>query len=222
MLATLLQIPKDVWSQWLTVCRHSVGLSTKSEQELGLGLESMVKMIDPSPLPIPDRQSKMLGWVWGLKKLSKTLRSWEGAMAMSWSNLWVLFTPYSLQGSRSSDSIFWVGPSSWNPEKTVDKFAGSLIFWVGLSLQNPNKNLGKSEFRIILDKPILQNPKKPRGNPHFENFLGPLKTAGNRGKIRILKPVHRGKMAKNFWTSPSFKIPRHRGKSVFWEFFGSP
>jgi hypothetical protein len=28
------------------------------------GLESMVKMIDPSPLPIPDRQSKMLpGWV---------------------------------------------------------------------------------------------------------------------------------------------------------------
>jgi hypothetical protein len=45
-----------------------VGLSTKNEQELGLGLESMVKINDPSPLPIPDWQSKMLpGWVWGFK-----------------------------------------------------------------------------------------------------------------------------------------------------------
>jgi hypothetical protein len=55
-----LQITKDVQSQRLTVCRHSVGLSTKNEQELGLGLESMVKIIDPPPLLIPDWQSKML------------------------------------------------------------------------------------------------------------------------------------------------------------------
>ncbi len=89
---------------------------------------------------------------------------------------------------------------------------GSLIFWVGPSLQNPKKNLGKSEFRIILDKPVLQNPKKPRGNLCFENYFGPLKIAGSRGKIRILKPVHRGKTTKNFWTSSSFKILRHHGK----------
>ncbi len=58
---------KDVQSQRLTVHCHSGGLSTKNEQELGLGLESMVKIIDP--LPIPNRQSKMLpGWVWGFKK----------------------------------------------------------------------------------------------------------------------------------------------------------
>jgi hypothetical protein len=55
-----LQITKDVQSQKLTVCRHSVGLSTKNEQELGLGLESMVKINHPSPLLIPDWQSKML------------------------------------------------------------------------------------------------------------------------------------------------------------------
>jgi hypothetical protein len=55
-----LQITKDVQSQRLTVHHHSVGLSTKNEQELGLGLESMVKVIDPSPLPIPNWQSKML------------------------------------------------------------------------------------------------------------------------------------------------------------------
>jgi hypothetical protein len=66
---------KDAQSQRLTVCCHLVGLSTKKEQELGLGLESMVKMIDPSPLPIPDRKSKMFQWVWGFKKLSKMLRS---------------------------------------------------------------------------------------------------------------------------------------------------
>jgi hypothetical protein len=63
---------KDVRSQRLTVCCHSVGLSTKNEQELGLGLESLVKINDPSPLLIPDRQSKMLpGWVWGLKNYLK-------------------------------------------------------------------------------------------------------------------------------------------------------
>ena len=41
-------------------------------REAGLGLESMFKIIDPSPLPIPDRQSKMLpGWVWGFKNSTK-------------------------------------------------------------------------------------------------------------------------------------------------------
>jgi hypothetical protein len=55
-----LKITKDIGSQRLTVCCHSVGLSTKNEQELRLGLESMVKIIDPSPLPIPYQQSKML------------------------------------------------------------------------------------------------------------------------------------------------------------------
>jgi hypothetical protein len=66
-----------------------MGLSTKNEQELRLGLESIVKIIDPSPLLIPDRQSKMLpGWVWGFfKKLFKTLRSQEDVMAVSKGNL---------------------------------------------------------------------------------------------------------------------------------------
>ncbi len=54
---------KNVRSQRLTVCRHSVGLSTKNEQEFGLGFESLVKINDPSPLWIPDWQSKMLPWV---------------------------------------------------------------------------------------------------------------------------------------------------------------
>ncbi len=58
------------------------------------------------------------------------------------------------------------------------------------------------------------------GKSGFQDFLGPLKIAGNRGKIRILKPVHCGKTAKNFWMSLSFKILRHRGKirisRIFW------
>ncbi len=37
-----------------------MGLSTKNEQELGLDLESLVKINDPFPLPISDWQSKML------------------------------------------------------------------------------------------------------------------------------------------------------------------
>ncbi len=55
-----LQVTKDVQSQRLTVHHHSVGLSTKNEKELRLGLEPMVKIIDPSPLLIPDQKSKML------------------------------------------------------------------------------------------------------------------------------------------------------------------
>jgi hypothetical protein len=74
---------KDVQSQRLTVSCHSAGISTMNEQELRLGLESMGKIVDSSPLPIPNWQSKMLpGWVWGfLKSLSKMLRSQEDAMA---------------------------------------------------------------------------------------------------------------------------------------------
>jgi hypothetical protein len=41
----------------------------KKTREVRLGLESMFRIIDPSPLPIPDWQSKMLpGWVWGFLK----------------------------------------------------------------------------------------------------------------------------------------------------------
>ncbi len=55
-----IQITTDIRSQRLAVCHHSVGLSTKNEQELRLDLESMVKIIDPSSLLIPDQQSKIL------------------------------------------------------------------------------------------------------------------------------------------------------------------
>jgi hypothetical protein len=127
-----------------------------------------------------------------------------------------------LPGLRSSDSIFWVGLSLQNPEKTVDKFAGSLLFLVGPSLQNPKKTAEKSKFRNFLDEPILQNPKKLRKNPHFKNFWGSPKICGKPQKIQILKPVHRGKTAKNFWMSPSFKIPRHCGKIRVSRIFGSP
>ncbi len=150
------------------------------------------------------------------------LRSREGVMAVSWSNLWVLFTPHGCQGSRSSDSILRVGPSLKNPKKTADKFAGLLIFCVGPTLQNPKKTAGKSKFQKKLDEPILRNPKKPQGKPCFENFSCPLKIVGHRRKIQILSPVHHGKTAKNFWTSPSFKIPRHCGKIRVLRFFGVP
>jgi hypothetical protein len=46
----------------------------------------------------------------------------------------------------------------------------------------------------------------------FQEFFGSPKNHGKPRKIQIWKPVHRGKTAKIFWTSPSFKILRHRGK----------
>jgi hypothetical protein len=58
-------------------------------------------------------------------------------------------------------------------------------------------------------------PSKSReieGKSAFQEFFGSPKNRGKPLKIQILKPVHCRKTAKNFWTSPSFKIPRHRGK----------
>jgi hypothetical protein len=46
----------------------------------------------------------------------------------------------------------------------------------------------------------------------FREFFGSLKNRGKPRKIQISKPVHCKKTVKNFWTSPSFKILRHRGK----------
>jgi hypothetical protein len=91
-----------------------------------------------------------------------------------------------------------VGPSLQNPKKTVDKFAGSLNFWVGLSLQNPKKTAEKSEFRKILDKPVLQNPEKLQKNLHFKNFWVPLKIAGNHGKSKFWNLFIAGKLQRIF------------------------
>ncbi len=68
--AAVAALRKDVQSQRLTVRRHLAVLSTKKENKRSkVGLESMIRIIDPSPLPILDRQSKMLpGWVWGYLK----------------------------------------------------------------------------------------------------------------------------------------------------------
>ncbi len=132
----------------------------------------------------------------------------------------MLFTPHGCWVCGPVTQFFWVSPSLQNPEKTADKFSGSLIFWVDPSLQNLKKTAEKSEFQKKLDKPVLQNPEKPRRKPHFKIFWGPLKIAKNHGKIQILKPVHREKTANIFFTGLSFKILRHCGKihvlRIFW------
>ncbi len=127
-----------------------------------------------------------------------------------------------LPGSRSSDSSFWVGPSLQNPEKTADKFVGSLIIWVGPSLQNPKKTAEKSEFRNFLDEPVLQNPKKLWKNPRFEIFLGPLKIVGNHGKSKFRNLFIAGKPRRIFGQARPSKARDTAEKSAFQEFFWVP
>jgi hypothetical protein len=118
---------------------------------------------------------------------------------------------------------FWVGLSLHNPEKTADKFAGSLTFgWV-----RPFKILRKlrknPSFEKKLGEPVPQTPKKLQKNPSFEIFLGepaPLKLAGNRSKIQILKPVHHGKKAekskfRNLFLVPCQKFPNWQTLTSF-------
>ena len=54
-------------------------------------------------------------------------------------------------------------------------------------MENPNFETCSSQenCKEFLVEPVLQNPETPRKNLHFENFLGPLKIARNRGKIQI-------------------------------------
>ncbi len=132
------------------------------------------------------------------------------------------FYTSQLPGLRSSDLIFWVGPSLQNPEKTADKFAGSLFFWVGPSLRNLKKTAEKSEFWKFLDEPVLQNPDKLRKNPHFENFLGPLKIAGNPRKSKFQNLFIAGKPQRIFGRAHPLKSWDTAEKSAFREFFGSP
>jgi hypothetical protein len=66
-------------------------------------------------------------------------------------------------------------------------------------MENPNFKTcsSRKNRKEFLDKPVLQNSETLQKNPHFEIFLGPLKIAGNRGKIQSSKPVHCRKTVKN-------------------------
>jgi hypothetical protein len=91
----------------------------------------------------------------------------------------------------------------------------------GSVASKPRENCGEVQVPKILDKPILQNPKKLQKNLRFENFLGPLKIAGNR-KNPNFETCSSRENWEEFLDVPVLQIPRHYGKSVFREFFGSP
>jgi hypothetical protein len=65
-------------------------------------------------------------------------------------------------------------------------------------------------------------PRKPREKPRFEDFLGPPKFAGLRGKIQISSPVYRGKNHKNLDEPVLQNLEILQKNSSFCNFFGSP
>jgi hypothetical protein len=74
-----------------------------------------------------------------------------------------------------------------------------------------------------LDEPVIQNPAKPRKNPHFEKILDHLKIAGNHKKTKFRNlSVTQENREFFFWMSPSFKIPRNRRKIQVLRIFESP
>jgi hypothetical protein len=94
----------------------------------------------------------------------------------------------------------------------VDKFAGSLFFLGGSVPSKSQEKCGEVQAPKNFGRARPSKSREAVGKSAFRDFFGPLKIAGNRGKIQILKHVHRRKITKNFWMSPSFKIPRHCGK----------
>jgi hypothetical protein len=93
-------------------------------------------------------------------------------------------------------------------------------------LSDPSKSRGtqgKSEFQNNFGQahPSFEIPGIREEKPRFEEFLGPLKIAGNREKIQILSPVHRRKAAKNFGRARPSKSQDTVVKSAFCKNFGS-
>ena len=109
-------------------------------------------------------------------------------------------------------------------------FLSNLSFWIlrqnlGPSLQNPENTAEKSEFRKLLDEPVLQNPEKLRKNEKsaFREFFGSPKNRREPPKIQILKPVHCGKTTKKFLDKPILQNPKTlRKNQLFEKNLGSP
>jgi hypothetical protein len=105
-------------------------------------------------------------------------------------------------------------------------FLSNLSFWIlrqnlGPSLHNPEKTAEKSEFRKILDEPILQNPEKSRKNPRFKIFLGPLKIAGNHGKSKFRNLFIAGK-PRRILDEPVLQNLETKRKNPSFEIFLGP
>ncbi len=155
------------------------------------------------------------------------LRPQEGAMAVSWSDLWELFTPH---GCRVCGPV---------------KFAGSLDFWVGLLLQIPEKKM-RISLRVHYFFGWVQHFKIPRklcGSPSSKTIWtsSSFEIPRNRGKTAFQEffgsPKNRGTPRENPDFEPCSLQEKPRGifgracpsksqdtaeKSAFWEFFGSP
>jgi hypothetical protein len=71
----------------------------------------------------------------------------------------------------------------------------------------------------FLDEPVLQNPETLWKNPRFENFLGPLKIVGNRGKFQNFKTCTSRKNCKKIIISkPVPKISQLGNAPIFLSF----
>ena len=140
------------------------------------------------------------------------LRSQVDAMAVNWSDLWVLFTPHDCRvhgPMKFAGSLdFWVGPSLQIPKKTsislqvcfffgwvhpfkiprkLQKSPSFKIFGWARPLKS-QETAEKFEFRDFLGVgPPLKNCGKPWKNPNVET----CSLQENRRKIQISKPVPR-------------------------------
>ncbi len=135
----------------------------------------------------------------------------------------MLFTPHGCQ-VRSPKTRFFLGGSI--PSKFQENCGYVCRFTIFLGGSVPSKSQEScGEVQVLkkyLEEPVLQNTEKPRRNPSFEKFSGPLKIVENHRKIQILKPVHCGKTAKNFLDEPALQNPEPPRKNARLEIFFGP
>ncbi len=151
------------------------------------------------------------------------MRSWEDAMAMSWSNLWVIFTPHGCRvcgpvkftgllvvqwNSRVCLTFGWVRPFKFPRKPRISSRVHYFFGWVCL-FKILRKLRRSPSFEKIWASPSFEIPRN-RIKIQVLRFFGwtrPIKIAGNCRKIQISKPVHRGKPAEKSKCQNLFLVP---------------
>jgi hypothetical protein len=91
---------------------------------------------------------------------------------------------------------------------------GAMDVRVGPTLQNPKKTAGKSKFWKILDDPVLQNSKKPRGETAIRDFLGSHKKCGTQREYPNFEPCSLQENRKEFLDKPILQNPETLRKKI--------
>ncbi len=162
-------------SIWISnIWKYLTWLKLQECKQFSWGLESMAKIIDPSPLPIPDRQSKMLpGWVWGFKNY---LKCWgHERVPLPWAEaICECFSHLTVARVRGPVTRFckWVRPFKIPRKPRISSRVHYFFGWVQ-PFKIPRKLRGSLSSRKFWTSPSFKISRNCRENRILRIFWVP-------------------------------------------------